>query len=336
MRYLLILVLIFFLGCQSKENPEKIIPKIQLSVFTTHSNIWNRTWKDSFDEFQVKNNCEIKFTTFKNSHYLFQELKTSSDVDVVIGLDNVIYSIEDPDSLFIAYRSPLSDRILKQLIFDEEFRLTPIAYGDLAFIINSDEIRDLPYTFGIMQDGKFKKRILFPDPRTSSLGKAFLLWSVSAFGVHGYGHFWRSISENIHTVTDNWGEAYNMFLAEEAPIVLAYSTIPYYHHVKDSDHTFVPVIPSEGGFRLIEAAGVFYKTEHPELSRDLIDFLLSDLFQNSIIENRWIRPAIKAVLPPQLENYPKINNDLTNILSEASIRVKYSKWLKRWLSLTKI
>ncbi len=336
MKYFSLILAVFILltACRTKVDKPEQDKVIQLSVFTTRSNIWDRDWLKVYDKFQTDHNCQLNFTFFENSCLLLEELQNSPEVDVVIGLDNINYLVNDLDSLFIPYQPKFKQRIIDNLIFDDNFILTPIAYGDLSFIINTEEIPDPPYTFGIMQDGMFKRQILFPDPRSSSLGKAFLLWSVSTFGTNGYGHFWRSIKENIHTVTDNWDKSYNIFLAGEASIVLGFSTIPYYHLLNDSLQLYAAFIPSEGGFRLIEAAGIYYKTKNLELSKDLIDFLIGEYYQNSLITDRWIKPVTEITLPAEISNIPESSKDLTNELSRSKIRDNFESWLKRWIQLT--
>jgi len=336
MKYFLkfLILILLITGCNGKENPDKVQPQKTLSIFTIHSNIWNRSWKDSFSKYEEDNNCKIEFTSFENSHFLFEAIKLNPSPDVIFGIDNIVYAVEDIDSLFVPYSPVGFQKINRDLIFDKTNRLIPVAYGNLAFIFNQDEIEDPPYTFGIMQDGFYKNKLLFPDPRTSSLGKAFLLWSISTFGENGYSHFWRSIKENIHTITPSWDECYNMFLAEEAPIVLGYSTIPLYHILNDSTTNISSVIPSEGGYRIIEAAGIFHLTQNIDLSQKFIDFLLSPEFQNSLIENTMTIPSTIEDLPSILIDFPIMSNNYTHHLSTTNTRKNYNKWLRRWISLT--
>jgi len=336
MRYLSFIIILFSLlaGCRSKEKIENFSETTILTLYSTHSNIWNRHWVDIFSKFENDNNCIVEITSFNNSQTLYDGLLEDPTADVILGLDNIIYSVENIDSLFIPYEPNKFSEINEDLIFDNSTRLIPIAYGDLALIYNQDEIEDPPYTFGIMQDGFFKNKLLIPDPRTSSIGKGFLIWSISTFGENGYGHFWRSIRENIHTITSNWDEAYNMFLAEEAPIVLGYSTTPLYHIVNDSVTVIRSVIPSEGGFSIIEAAGIFHSTRNLALSKKMIDFLLSDGFQGTLLENKLMIPATMNDRPPELDDFPVMTNNFTNTLSVNSVRKNYKGWLKRWISLT--
>lgn len=332
--FILIVFLIMLPSCTSEKNIPRQDQHPELTIFSIHSNIWERNWQDVFKIFEEKNECQIDFTLFSNSLEMLQAITQLPQVDIVIGLDNINYLTQELDSLFLSYEPLGYEDINKAMIFAENYTLIPIAYGDLSFIINQEEISDPPYTFGIMQDGIFKRKLLFPDPRKSSLGKAFLLWSIAAFGENGYGHFWRSIKANIHSTTNNWDESYNMFLAGEAPIVLGYSTIPYYHQLHDSLQVYRSLIPSEGGFRLIEAAGIFYQTDQPELSRKLIDFLVSATYQSSLLETRWIKPVTAIELTDRISQFPRQENDLTNKLKTERVKRNFAKWLNRWVKLT--
>jgi len=320
-------------GCNSNVKREEQNKTDQLTIYTTYSIIWDKSWKDIFSHFERKNKCRLEFITFPNSHYLLEAVKTDSAVDIVLGLDNINYYTDYLDTLFIPYKPARSKAIKEDLIFDRNFSLTPVSYGELSFIINKNEIGDPPYTFGIMQDGMFKQKLLFPDPTTSSYGKAFLIWSISTFGVNGYGHFWRSINENIFTTTDSWDESYNMFLAGEAPIVLGYSTVPLYHSIRDSSDTIDSVIPSEGGFRIIETAGIYYKSQNLLLSQKLIDYLIDPEYQNTILATKWVYPATTIESSYPADRFPKMSKDLTFELSANYIRKNFNNWLKRWISL---
>jgi thiamine transport system substrate-binding protein len=331
--FFLIIVLILVFGCKSDLNRENQTKTDKLIVYTTQSIIWENSWKNVLSDFEMKNECSLEFITFPNSYYLLEALKTNSTADIVLGLDNINFFTDYLDTLFIPYQPAGSKTIKEDLIFDKKFSLTPVSYGELSFIINKNEIGDLPYTFGIMQDGMFKQKLLFPHPRTSSSGKAFLLWSISAFGVNGYGHFWRSIKENIFTTTDNWDESYNMFLAGEAPIVLGYSTIPLYHVIRDSSDIVDSVIPSEGGFRIIETAGIFYKSQNLLLSQKFIDYLLKPEYQNTILTTKWVYPATTIESAYSADRFPEMTKDLTFELSAGYIRQNFSNWLDRWISL---
>ncbi|KQC11815.1 MAG: hypothetical protein APR54_02700 [Candidatus Cloacimonas sp. SDB] len=329
----LIIVFLMVFGCKSNVNRKEQPKTDKLIVYTTHNIIWEKNWKDVFSDFEKKNECVLEFITFSNSNHLLEALKKDPVADIVLGLDNINYYTDYLDTLFIPYKPAGAKAIKEDLIFDKKFILTPVSYGELSFIINQSEIGDPPYTFGIMQDGMFKQKLLFPDPRTSSYGKAFLIWSISNFGVNGYGHFWRSIKENIFTTTDNWDESYNMFLAGEAPIVLGYSTIPLYHIIRDSSHLVESVIPIEGGFRIIETAGIYYKSQNLLLSQKFIDYLLKPEYQNTILTTKWVYPATIIESTRSGDKFPEMTKDLTFELSAKYTRQNFNNWLDRWISL---
>jgi thiamine transport system substrate-binding protein len=260
--------------------------------------------------------------------------RDSINVDVVLGIDNTIFYNVLRDSVFLEYEPQNLKHVDESLIFDKTYHVIPVYYSQLAFIYNSFAIEKPPITFGEMQDGKFKKKIVLMHPSSSSLGRAMLLWSVAAFGENGYGHFWRSVKENIYSIAENYDDAYNMFLAGQAPLVIGYSTTPVYHLQKENSDKFRSTIPTEGSFNLIRAAGICRWTEKQELAKRFMEYLLSDDFQNFIPDNMWMYPANDKVNNGlDFELLPVSKKDYSTSLSQWSIRRRLQKWIVQWESI---
>ncbi len=212
--------------------------------------------------------------------------------------------------------------------------MIPICFSPIAFIYNYHSIEKAPETFGEMQDGIFKDKIILLNPHTSSLGRAMLIWSVAAFGENGYSHFWRSVKENIFTIADDQEEGYNMFLAAQAPLIQAYSSSIVYHIKQEATDKFKATIPHEGCFKVVKTAGITARSKNVELAKHFIDFLLSDDFQTIIPERMWMYPCSKNVkLNSDYELLPAVENDYTSQLSTRTVGRRISAWLKKWDSI---
>jgi thiamine transport system substrate-binding protein len=94
------------------------------------------------------------------------------------------------------------------------------------------------------------------------------LWRRSAAAI------WEALAPRVVTVTPGWSEAYGMFLAGEADMVLSYTTSPAYHVHEEDDDTKAAAIFEEGHYLQVEVAGITAGAAEPELAREFLAFML--------------------------------------------------------------
>ena len=332
----LLIVAILINGCFLKKKQDEDFSSTTLHLFATDVFLNETFYTEVMPIFENIFNCKVELTSFPNATLLMVELinNDSTDVDVVFGLDNTLLYQVLQESLFVAYE-PINIRFVpKEYVIDKTNRMIPICFAPIAFIHNSRTIEKAPETFGEMQDGKFKDKIIIINPHTSSLGRAMLIWSVAAFGEHGYSHFWRSIKENIHTIANNEEDGYNMFLAAQAPLIQAYSSTTVYHIKQETTDKYKASIPHEGCFNLIKTAGIVANTKNRVLAQHFIDFLLSEDFQKLVPERMWMFPCNKKIdLNSDYKLLPMVKNDYTSQLSTRTIGRRFSAWLRKWDSI---
>ena len=322
------------IGCSTQKETVQNSDNRELNIYASSFFLNSDFYSDVIPVFEEIFNCNIKLKEFKNVQLMFQQIiteKDSSEVDIILGLDNTLSAEAISESLFIDYEPKNLKFVQKELIFDKTNHLNPVYYCNLAFIYNSDAIEEPPETFGEMQDGKFKNMIVIPNPETSSFGRSMLLWSVSAFGENGYGHFWRSVKENIFTVAEDYDDAYNTFLAAEAPLLFGFSTIPVYNSQINKTTKYRSTIPQEGGYNLIHGVGITRSTKNQRLAEQFVEFLLTEDFQSLIPKETWMFPVNKKVeLPYNFKLIPKPKKDLTGELSSRVVKKRLKSWIKRW------
>jgi thiamine transport system substrate-binding protein len=108
--------------------------------------------------------------------------KDNPQADIVLGIDNNMLSRALEEKVLQPYRSPNLDAIPEQLIFDATHAVTPFDYGYFAFVYDSEVLRNPPTSLEELTDARFRKRIIVQDPRTSSPGLGFLLWTIWSTG----------------------------------------------------------------------------------------------------------------------------------------------------------
>lgn len=330
----IIFILLLIMGCSCERKEDLNFESDTLRVFATKIFLNEDFLLETIAMFEEVFKCRVKLTEFDNANDMMEiaiSQKDSIEMDIVWGLDNTLIYDAVRESLFTAYKPKNIRYVEKENIFDDTFHIIPVCYSYLAFIFNSYIIANSPETFGEMQDGKFKNQIIIMDPRKSSIGKAMLFWTIATFGENGYGHFWRSIKDNIFFIADNYDDAYNMFLAGEAPLVIGYDTTPVFHKKNENLDKYRSSIPQEGGFKLIKGVGIMKTAINLELSERFVEFLLSTDYQELIPSNIWMYPVNKNIdLTSEYDLLPKPQKDFTMSLRIRTVQRRYKGWIRKW------
>jgi len=218
-----------------------------------------------------------------------------SKADLVLGLDNNLMAQAAASGLFAPHPVVATDYALPVAWDDPIF--VPFDWGYFAFVYDKTKLTDVPADFGAL--GASDLKIVIQDPRSSSPGLGLLMWVKAAYGDKA-ADIWTGLKDNIVTVTPGWSEAYGLFLAGEADMVLSYTTSPAYHLIAEQDDTKAAAAFSEGHYLQVEVAGKLASSPNGELADRFLAFMVSPEFQTIIPETNWMYPA---VLP--LEGLPK-------------------------------
>ncbi len=287
--------------------------------------------------FEEEYRCVVGLKAFPEPEDLLAQLIEEKDdplADVVLGVDNgnIVWLLHN--NITQPYRPSGMDSIDEDLHFDTSYNFIPYTYGYLAFLYNTERIQNPPENFGKLQDGSWNRHFLISDPRTSTNGLAFLLWSVSMFGELGYGHFWRSIKNNIFFISATWDQSYSMFISDEAPFLLGYTTTVAYLIENKDTYRYSYFIPGEGTYMYAEGVGVIKDSNSLSLAKQFVDFMLSIEVQQHVAKTRWLYPVSERVeLPDSFKNLKvpeNIINDRINNIFRAS---RVDRWVNRWTEL---
>lgn len=287
--------------------------------------------------FEELHGCQLGIQFVDNSMDLvgkITEIINDQQVDIIIGIDNSNLAWAVNSNIAKPYKPKDISIIDDTYHYDNTYQFIPFSYGYYAFVYDSFIIDKPPDSFGRFQDGIWKDQILMSDPRTSSQGLGFLLWSLSLFGENGYGHFWRSMKNNIFFITPLWEQSYSMFLAGEAPFFVGYTTSPAFLNKNYADNRYKSVIPHEGAFMYFEGVGIASNTQNLELSQKFIDFVISSDFQNHIPNTRWLYPVNEKVKLPEIYSEIKIPDNITNDNISRIFRAnRVNNWVDRWTQI---
>ena len=246
--------------------------------------------------------CDLRFVGGGDGAALLARVQlegAGSDTDVVLGLDTSLTAAATATGLFAPHG--ITGPTTLPVAFADQLFL-PFDWGWFAFVHDRIKLPVPPTAFAALAASDLK--IVIQDPRSSTPGLGLLLWVKAAYGA-GAGGIWEGLADNIVTVTPGWSEAYGLFLAGEADMVLSYTTSPAYHLLAESDDTKAAALFDEGHYVQIEVAGKLVSTDQSVLADQFLAFLLSDVVQSSIPQTNWMYPVTLPAggLPEGFDQY---------------------------------
>jgi thiamine transport system substrate-binding protein len=257
--------------------------------------------------------------------------KADPRADLIVGIDNSLLARALEEKILEPYRSPNLGLVPRELQFDPTHSVTPMDYGYFAVVYDSRKLAEAPASLEDLASPRFRGKLLLEDPRTSSPGLGFLLWTIAVYG-EGWPEYWRRLAPNVLTVTDGWDAAYGMFTSGEAPLVLSYTTSPAYHLENEQSERYLAALFPEGHYLQVEGVGLLKGAKHPALGRAFIDYLLTEGFQRELPLTNWMYPVNPAVrLPDSFRLAPRPAKSLS--LPAAAIRAGLDGWLSQWTRL---
>ena len=257
--------------------------------------------------------------------------KSRPKADIILGVDNNLLARAIDEGILVPYRPRGLLAIPEELVFDRSHRIIPFDHGYFAIVYDSKKIDDPPRNLEDLTDPRFRKKLILEDPRTSSPGLGFLLWTIAVYGER-YTDYWARLMSNVLTITEGWDSAYGLFTSGEAPMVLSYTTSPAYHVEYEDTTRYRAAIFSEGNYLQIEGMGILKGASHPALARKFMDFILTREFQEEIPLTNWMYPVNPNVKAPDSFRYaPRPEKSLS--VDPFEIQANVDRWIEEWLAV---
>lgn len=244
--------------------------------------------------FEAICDCDLKLVGVEDGAALLARIRLEgahTDADVMLGIDTNLIAKARETGLFAPHGVRAEFDL--PVAWDDPVFL-PYDWGYFAFVYNAG--RTAPTNFRAL--GASDIKIIIEDPRSSTPGLGLLMWVKAAYGDEAEA-VWEGLADNIVTVTKGWSEAYGLFLAGEADMVLSYTTSPAYHLIAEGDDSKAAAAFDEGHYMQVEVAAKLASTDEPELADQFMEFIVSEAFQSLIPTTNWMYPAVmpKAGLP---------------------------------------
>ncbi len=255
--------------------------------------------------------------------------KENPKADLVIGLDNNLLARTLTENILEPYKSPELEKISSNLIFDKSYHLTPYDYGYFAICYDKENISNLPQSLEDLTKEEYKDSLILMDPRTSTPGLGFLLWTISVYG-DDYLAYWDRLKPSIQTMTEGWSSGYGLFTKEEAPLVLSYSTSPVYHAEYEQSSRYGALKFTDGNYIHIEGMGIIKNSSNRDLAEKFIDFMLSDSSQKTLALSNIMFPSVTDTdLPDSFKH--AFYADKILLLESDRIEESSTVWTQKWI-----
>ncbi|CAL9443333.1 Thiamine-binding periplasmic protein [Streptomyces sp. enrichment culture] len=275
--------------------------------------------------------------------------KDNPQGDVFFGVDNTLLSRALDNDLFQSYEAKGSERIMAEYRVDQdEHRVTPIDTGDICVNYDkkyfADHKLEPPKSFDDLVEPQYKNLLVTENASASSPGLGFLLGTAAQYGDTGWEGYWKKLKANGVKVVDGWEQAYNEEFSGSAggkkakgdrPLVVSYASSPPAEVVfADPKPSTAPTGVAEGTcFRQVEYAGLLSNAKNTKGGKALLDFLISERFQEDMPMNMFVYPVREgAQVPPEFVKYgPQAKDPET--MAPAKIADHRDQWVKSWTSL---
>lgn len=305
-----------------------VVYAAQLVIYTSDS-FAGGIAKVVIPKFEQLYKCKVKVVSFGSMGDVLARLiaeKNSPKADVVVGLNQQQLMKAVAEGILEKFRPVNAKNIVyRGLVTDYG---TVYDYGALAMIYNVEKIKNPPRTFWDLTKPEYKGKFVLIDPRTSSTGLAFFMWTIAALGEEGAFEFWSKVKSNVLTFTSGWSAAFKMLETGEADMIVSYATDGAYSMHRYGTIKYMPVIFEEGAYVLEEYASVVKGAKNSALARAFIEFLLTPDFQKEVPLNQWMYPVINVELPDVFKKYVPQPRKILRVPSDINNRL--DELLKKW------
>lgn len=275
--------------------------------------------------FEQQCQCDLKFMPFEDGVTMFNRIRlegNKSKADVMLGIDHFLMPEAEKSGLFIEHKVKNAANNLplewKSNIF------LPYDFGEYAFIYNKEKISNPPKSLKELVERQ-ELKIIYQDPRTSTVGRGLLFWINQVYGEQAESA-WQQLSKHTITIGKGWSETYGAFLKGESDFVLSYTTSPLYHQWHEQTDKYVAADFSEGHLVQVEVAAITKTSRQAELARQFLTFLQQPDAQKLISYHNVMKPVVNGSSDPlfnRLQHYKMLSFELPH-------REKVKTWLNVW------
>lgn len=291
--------------------------------------------------FQEQTGRNVRFVATADSRTMLSRLISEREsggtqADAFVGVEANDLGTARENDVFQQLSSdgvPNLEHVPVDIRFDPENRLIPYEHGFITLVYDSEQIdpADVPRTFEELVSAQYRDSLIVEDPRTSSPGLSFLLWTIAQRGEDGYIDYWQELMPNVLTITQGWSQAFQLFTDGEAPMMVSFSTDHAFDViVNDSDKLRVLTLDNQA-YRTIFGMGVVRGTDQPELARQFLNVVLSPEVQAQLSETEWMIPANQNARVRNVWWQNVVVPEDPILLPSERVTENLDAWVDRWV-----
>ncbi|NBT58544.1 thiamine ABC transporter substrate-binding protein [bacterium] len=298
------------------------------------------TGKNSFGEylsetFLKKYGVKTQFVSFGTAGEALNQIVLEGEktkADILMGIDEVLFRRFQTKGRFEKIDASIFDPIESGLKKQANSFFVPFDYGYLSFVFDESRSK-IPKKLSLKEIPQYLasgKKVVLQDPRTSSIGLEFLVWTFEELQ-GGAKTFWQSLAPHILTVSPGWSGAYELFLRKQADLVVSYTTSPAYHHLREKKLSIKPIFFDEGHFKQVEGMVLLSSSKNKSTAVNFIKHVLGAEAQTQLPTFQWMYPARAGIQLP---------SEFRAILIPKSVEVNWDRvlsqkdqWVRDWTLL---
>jgi len=315
----LLLCILFFLRT-SAEKPEqdfKTGPMPELILSTYQSWVGEEGLGSLvIPVFEKRFQCKIRVMTSPDGGSLLSRLEMdfrrsqSKKPHVVVGIDQYLWPRAQ------SYSEGWKDwRPFGYSDLTSQYRIDgflPYSVGTLTFLADSHVLNSrhvpTPHSLLDLLRPELSRQLILEDPRTSTPGLVFILYSFTVLGEAQAFSFWHKLRDQWLTLPQSWDAAYSMFLRQQAPLVWSYFSSQAFHQ-SQGQAQYQALVFTEGHPIQIEGAFLvrdsWSSMREKELAQKFLEYLLSPEVQGKVPQKNWMFPVRNDVaLPSSFQGIP--------------------------------
>ena len=281
--------------------------------------------------FEATCGCTVEFIAADSSLGALRRVQLEgeqTEADMILGLDTATAGEARATGLFAPHGLVLDGLALPYEWTDPEF--VPFDYGYFAFVYDTDLLAPAPTSFEDLIAMPEDVKIVIQDPRSDTPGLGLVLWIKALYGDRA-AEIWQGLKPHVLTVTRGCSEAYSLFLAGEADLVMSYTTSPAFH-VFDAGDASYAAADFGAHYTQVEVAGILESSDNQELARDFLRYLVSPEAQAVIPTTNWMYPVVDIgdALDPSFNDLMVPTEALR--ADEAEVTANKSAWIEEALA----
>ncbi|MDH2926967.1 thiamine ABC transporter substrate binding subunit [Lonepinella koalarum] len=274
--------------------------------------------------------CTVIYKVFDNRNTMFNRVRLEGKkipADIVIGLDNFQKESAAKTGLFAKTAVDLSALSLPFDWQDQTF--IPYEFGQFAFIYDKTKLTNPPQTLKELVERQ-DLRVIYQDPRTSSMGRGFLVWLNQVYSQDQVEQAWKTLAKHTVTVGKGWTETYGAFLKGESDVVFSHSTSPIYHQLHDKTDQYAATEFSDGAVYQVDTISKIAKEQVNQCADHFIQFMISPEAQKVLIPKNVMLSVSSAEIEPHFDELKAHQFEVKAINTDKVSEQDIKAWTEKW------